>query len=81
MLEILMIAVKYNLEDSTFFEPKNFSWEQFLIDGTFEDDFYQYDTADAIFTVCSHNGFHFIVFRTDKFDYNGTISKIEKILN
>ena len=80
LVEILRIIVKYDLEESTFFEPKNFTWEQYLLDGTFGDKFYKYDIADAVFTVCSHEGFHFILFRTDIFDYGDIISKIEEAL-
>ncbi|MDD4476284.1 MAG: hypothetical protein PHV95_10980 [Eubacteriales bacterium] len=77
---ILRIIVKYNLEESIFFEPKNFTWEQFLLDGTFEDKFYLYDTTDVLFTVCNHDGFHFIAFRSNVFNYDQIILKINQIL-
>ncbi len=81
LLGVFKIIGSYALEESTFFEPINYSWEQYLLNGTLENEFKTYNVTNALFSVYSHDGYHHALFRTGEYDYKETLAKIKSILD
>lgn len=82
LAELLILFAKYCINDSVFFEPRNLSWEQYLIDGTFEDCFYKYKTANVMFILDSNNNclrlnFALDIYKTEEVNHKLSFIKYE----
>lgn len=79
IVNIIMLMKEFGLEEVIFFHPDKLSWEQFLMDGSFEDKFYLYDTTNALFVLNEYENSCDIIFRTDKYNYSKLLQSIEEI--